>query len=116
MNKIVVVYEERSCLGYFRGVPENVRDFTQWLSVQIASVPAEHARSTAVEFKFPEKYSSTDDPEMSICISYVRPETASERQIREDTEAGVLRIQQAEERATLQRLLRKYPLDHFVKQ
>ena len=110
MNKTIVVYEEESWSGTFRGVPENVRDFTAWLDTQLASVPAEHFSTTAVIFSGPGQWGD-DDPSMRISISYVRPETAAEQQLRTDADAGAAHLQQAEERATLQRLLRKYPLD-----
>lgn len=76
---VKVLSTEKDCEGF---PPTRLREFIEWAHSLEDQIPGEYWDSTLVEFG--SRHGYDEDTETTLEVTYVRPETETERQIREE--------------------------------
>lgn len=101
MKKEIIVFQEESIWG----LPENIDEFLKYFTDKFAQIPAEYRDDACVEVSGVIDYG---DPQISIKISYLSPETDKEKSNRERQENERFAIKEQYELREFERLSKKY--------
>lgn len=85
--------------------PANLMKFREWLNARIAEVPLEHLANAEIEIDGVENYGSAY---ANVAISYTRPLTPEEQEVKRQYDEQYRRHIEERERAALASLQAKY--------
>lgn len=102
-KRVIIVEAERWQPNY---PPEEILAFKDWFNEHLASIPPEYQKDAKLEI---ETYSGYEDSiDLSITISYYRPETEAEKLQREDATRRRQLDAEHKERQAYERLKAKF--------
>ena len=104
MKKEIVVFEEKSEWS----LPKQPDNFLKYWTDKFDQIPAEYRDNACVEIEAVISYYRGEPPEISIKISYLRPETSKERSDMEQQETRRIDVLRQYDLRELERLKNKY--------
>lgn len=102
MQKLEVLYDGETWQHDFPS--ENLTDFIQWFQDKLDKIPPEYRDSATVDFS-----TYDDETNIRLQVSYLRPETKEESELRLKLEAERLNTLRQYELKQLEKLKAKYP-------